>query len=90
LAERGYLVFVSIAPILDRVVLPDDFLRLGRWVIVNGEEGPHHVIRPMEASWARAVRDQCRAAGIPFFLRGMGGKRPIPPDLQIRQFPAAS
>jgi protein gp37 len=83
LAERGWLIFVSIAPMIGPVVLREDFLRLGRWVIVNGEEGPHRDIRPMKASWARAVRDQCRDAGIAFFMKQLSGKAPIPPDLQI-------
>jgi hypothetical protein len=34
------------------------------------------------------LRDQCRAAGVPFFMKGMSHDRPIPPDLLIRQFPA--
>jgi hypothetical protein len=41
----------------------------------------------MEADWARAVRDQCRAAGIPFFMRAMHSGEYVPPDLQIREFP---
>jgi protein gp37 len=85
LAERGWLVFVSIAPMLGPVRLPDDFA--GRWVIVSGEQGPHQHIRDMNPSWARAVRDQCAAAGVPFFMKQMAGKRPIPPDLLIREFP---
>jgi protein gp37 len=85
LAERGWLVFVSVAPMLAPVRLPDDFN--GRWVIVSGEQGPHKHVRRMEASWARSIRDQCRAAGIPFFMKQMAGKRPIPPDLLIREFP---
>lgn len=90
LAKRGWLVFVSIAPMLEPVRLPDDFLALARWVIVSGEQGPHKHVRDMEPAWARAVRDQCRVARIPFFMKQMAGKRPIPPDLQIREFPQAA
>jgi protein gp37 len=57
LAERNWLVFVSIAPMIGPVTLPDDFLRLGRWVIVNGEEGPHDLIRPTHPDWYRQLRD---------------------------------
>ena len=88
LAEQGWTTFVSIAPMIKPVLLPDDFLALGRWVIVSGEQGPYHHCRLMDARWARALRDQCAAAGIPFFMKQMGRKRPIPPDLLIRQFPA--
>jgi protein gp37 len=87
LAERGWSVFVSLAPLIGPVVLPDDFLALSKWVIVIGEEGADERIRIMDAHWARAIREQCIDADIPLFLRGMGGRRTIPPDLRIRQFP---
>jgi protein gp37 len=41
----------------------------------------------MNPDWARAVKKQCREAGIPFFFKQMAGKRPIPYDLRIREFP---
>lgn len=87
LAQQGWFIFVSIAPMLGPVRLPDDLLALGKrcWVICSGEEGKY--ARPMNPDWARAVRDQC-AAGVPFFMKQMSGKRPIPPDLLIWQFPA--
>jgi protein gp37 len=44
----------------------------------------------MDVEWARALCDQCKAAGIPFFMKQLGMKRPIPRDLLIRQFPAVS
>jgi protein gp37 len=44
------------------------------WVIVGGESGPH--ARPMEAEWARSLRDQCVAAKIPFFFKQWGGIKP--------------
>ena len=69
------------------VVLPDDFLALGRWVIVSGEQGPHRYCRPMDNNWARALRDQCVGAGIPLFVKQMSMKLSIPPDLRIWQFP---
>jgi protein gp37 len=90
LAERGYTVFVSLAPMLGPVRLPPDFLRHGRrvWTIASGEQG--RGARWMDADWARAVRDQCAAADVPFFLLQMAGRQPIPADLFVRQFPAAS
>jgi protein gp37 len=89
-ALAGWTIFVSVAPMIGPVRLPDDFLALGKWVIVSGEQGPHRYCRPMDVRWARALRDQCAAAGIPFFMKQMGRKRPIPPDLLIRQFPAVA
>jgi protein gp37 len=40
------------------------------WVIVGGESGPH--ARPMHPDWARSLRDQCQAAGVPFFFKQWG------------------
>lgn len=61
------------------------------WVIVGGESGPR--ARPMHPDWARSIRDQCKDAGVPFFMKQMGGRRkpfdPIPDDLMIREFPDA-
>lgn len=40
------------------------------WVIVGGESG--HNARPTRASWARSLRDQCAAAGVPFLFKQWG------------------
>jgi protein gp37 len=40
------------------------------WVICGGESGPH--ARPMHPDWARSLRDQCIAAGVPFFFKQWG------------------
>jgi len=40
------------------------------WVIVGGESGPD--ARPMHPDWARALRDQCAAAGTKFFFKQWG------------------
>lgn len=40
------------------------------WVICGGESGPH--ARPMHPDWARGLRDQCAAAGVPFFFKQWG------------------
>jgi protein gp37 len=47
------------------------------WVIVGGESGPG--ARPMSADWVRDIRDQCVAAGVPFFFK-QWGKRQNNPD----------
>ena len=44
------------------------------WVIVGGESG-HHA-RPMNPDWVRSLRDQCKAAGVPFLFKQWGEWRP--------------
>jgi protein gp37 len=45
------------------------------WVIVGGESGPG--ARPMHPDWARSLRDQCVAAGTPFFMKQWGEFLPV-------------
>lgn len=40
------------------------------WVIVGGESGPG--ARPMHPDWARSLRDQCLAAGVPMMFKQWG------------------
>lgn len=40
------------------------------WCIVGGETGPG--ARPMHPGWVRGLRDQCVAAGVPFFFKSWG------------------
>lgn len=42
------------------------------WVIVGGESGPG--ARPMHPAWVRSIRDQCQAAGVPYFFKQWGGQ----------------
>ena len=65
------------------------------WVVLGGESGMH--ARPMHPDWARSVASQCRAAGVPFFMKqmmvdGMMRKEleQFPCDLQVREYPNAS
>lgn len=41
------------------------------WVIVGGESGPN--ARLMQIDWVLSIKDQCRAANIPFFFKQWGG-----------------
>lgn len=41
------------------------------WVIAGGESGPGY--RPLNLDWARSLRDQCAAAGVPFHFKQIGG-----------------
>lgn len=45
------------------------------WVICGGESGPG--ARPMHTDWARSLRDQCQAAGVPFFFKQWGEWAPV-------------
>jgi protein gp37 len=64
--------FLSIEPLIG----PINALELDGidWVIVGGESGPR--ARPMERAWVRAIRDQCKPAGVAFFFKQWGGLRP--------------
>ena len=50
------------------------------WVIAGGESGPG--ARPMHPDWARSVRDQCQAAGVPLFFKQWGEWLGTYPDQQ--------
>jgi len=63
--------FLSCEPLLGSI--PDLPLDDIEWVIAGGESGPG--ARPMEADWAREVRDQCLAAGVGFHFKQWGGVR---------------
>jgi protein gp37 len=47
------------------------------WIIIGGESGPE--ARPMRAEWACDIRDQCQAAGVPFFFKQWGAWIPSNP-----------
>lgn len=61
--------FISFEPLLGPVTNID--LEGIDWVIVGGESGPG--ARPMRPEWAVDIRDQCLAAGVPFFFKQWGG-----------------
>jgi protein gp37 len=67
--------FLSCEPLLGPIDLHLDIVpgELG-WVIVGGESGVG--ARPMDASWARSLRDQCVGSGVPFFFKQWGGITP--------------
>lgn len=77
--------FVSYEPALGPLTIdearPD-------WLICGGETGTNRRYMPTE--WARALRDECAAVGVPFFMKQMTGKAPIPDDLLVRQFPKSA
>jgi protein gp37 len=67
--------WVSAEPLLDLITLAR-WLR-GRqlgWVVAGGQSGPN--AKPMHPDWARALRDQCDRAGVPFFFKQWGAYVP--------------
>lgn len=48
------------------------------WVIVGGESGAK--ARPMHPDWVRSLRDQCKAAGVPFLFKQWGEWCPRGPE----------
>ena len=60
--------FLSVEPLLEDLGVID--LTGIDWVICGGESGKG--ARPMHPDWARSLRDQCQAAGVPFFFKQWG------------------
>lgn len=66
--------FWSVEPLIgDLGQFPDDWLP--DWVIAGGESSPD--ARPMHPDWVRSLRDQCQAAGVPFFFKQWGEWAPV-------------
>jgi protein gp37 len=74
------LRWISAEPLLGKVDLSrwlsanalheiDGGPRVG-WIVAGGESGPK--ARPMQGDWARGLRDQCAAAGVPFLFKQWG------------------
>ena len=47
-------------------------------MIIGGESGPG--ARPMHPDWARSIRDECEAAGVPLFFKQWGAFSPTLPS----------
>lgn len=58
--------FHSHDPMLNRNVAPV------QWAIVGGESGPG--ARPCDVAWIRSIKDQCKAADVPVFIKQLGAK----------------
>jgi protein gp37 len=62
--------FLSIEPLLEDVG-ELDLTGIG-WVIVGGESG--RKARPFDVAWARRIVEQCKAAGVPVFVKQLGAR----------------
>ena len=63
--------FLSVEPLLEDLGVVD--LRSIDWMIVGGESGPGS--RPIDVTWVRSLRRQCRSAHVKFFFKQWGGTR---------------
>jgi protein gp37 len=66
--------FASCEPLLGELDLRRWLPGRLEWVIAGGESGPR--ARPMHPDWARSLRDQCQAAGVPYFFKQWGAHAP--------------
>jgi protein gp37 len=58
----------------DGFSIPGERARID-WIVAGGESGPG--ARPMHPAWARALRDQCAEARVPFFFKQWGEWLPV-------------
>ena len=89
-ALHAAVKFLSMEPLLGPVDLRGNLpgeralrwhrpmLNMLDWVIVGGESGT--AARPMHPDWARDLRDQCAAAGVPFLFKQWGEWVPRGPE----------
>ncbi|MEO5802282.1 MAG: phage Gp37/Gp68 family protein [Verrucomicrobiota bacterium] len=61
--------FLSIEPLLEDLGKVN--LKRIDWVIVGGESG--HGARPLEISWVRNIREECKQSKVAFFFKQWGG-----------------
>jgi len=64
--------FLSVEPLIGPVYLGWLVRDLVNWVIVGGESGPG--ARPCNVEWVRSIVQQCKAAGVPVFVKQLGAK----------------
>lgn len=74
--------FISIEPMLGPIIIAPEVLKSINWVICGGESGPK--ARPMHPDWVRSLRDQCKAANVPFMLKQWGEYGPVNGDNMVR------
>ena len=93
--------FLSVEPMLGPVDLDKNGVRDGdavvhhlpqspwmknlHWVIVGGESGPK--ARPCDVAWIRSVVEQCKAAGVPCFVKQLGSVPRVHTSYELATFP---
>jgi protein gp37 len=85
-----HVPWVSLEPLCEPIDI--SIGRAFRWVVIGGETGPR--ARPCEIEWIRAIVQQCKEAGMPCFVKQLGGRRhkndspdEWPEDLRVREWP---
>jgi len=76
--------FLSVEPQLDSINLVHWLPKID-WVIQGGESGHHK--RAFNLEWAYYLKEQCKAANVPYFFKQIDKVKEIPSDLLIREFP---
>jgi protein gp37 len=73
--------FISIEPLLGEIsAMALRNIQFLDWVIIGQQTGPGAV--PPKAEWVQNIIDQCRAAGVPVFV-----KHPLYEKFPIQQWP---
>jgi protein gp37 len=94
LATPAAVRWISAEPLLGPVNIVDamwagdgdplaDLFATIDWVVAGGESGPG--ARPMHPDWARQLRDQCAAAGVPFLFKQWGDWRHAPDRAHFKE-----
>lgn len=91
-AIPAHVRFLSMEPLLEDTSIADCLEGI-HWVIVGGESGRR--ARPMLEQWAKHIRLDCLAAGVPFFFKqGSAANWPaykdastFPEFLRVREWP---
>lgn len=66
--------FLSLEPLLGPIELGPSLLRGIQWVIVGGESGAR--ARPMDPTWVRRIKSDCRKYRVDFFFKQWGTFNP--------------
>lgn len=74
-ADLVPVIGLSLEPLLGPVDLP--YLDKIDWVIVGGESGPK--ARPCDLAWILDIIEQCKAAGVPCFVKQWGSTPMLKP-----------
>jgi protein gp37 len=101
---QAHVTFLSCEPLVESISLAR-WLQLHtiNWIICGGYSGTQQ--RPMQLSWARSLRDECKQYDIAFFMKQLGSVyarehglhnskgediTEFPIDLQIQAFPGST
>lgn len=83
----GTIRFVSVEPLWEEVSLTPYLAKPGglAWVLCGGESKQGDDPHEFKLEWARLLRDECAASGVPFFLKQVGNfatESGVPLDLK--------